>query len=167
MPRPLSSTVIEPSVLMTTLISVQNPASASSIELSTTSYTMWWRPRMPVLPIYIAGRSRTGVSPSSTVMWDASYVSFKENLRRRGKYGEIQDVFKGRTVHGAGFLIRHFRNLKKSCQRSVEFADVRFPDPQFPVDRKDEPVERCDHVPGVLFVHRARLVPDHFLAQQG
>jgi hypothetical protein len=34
-----------------------------------------------VLPIYMAGRSRTGVSPSRTVIWDASYVSVKENLR--------------------------------------------------------------------------------------
>jgi hypothetical protein len=31
----------------------------------------------------MAGRSRTGARPSSTVMWDASYVSFKENLRQR------------------------------------------------------------------------------------
>jgi len=36
-----------------------------------------------VLPIYIAGRSRTGVSPSRTVIWDASYGSVKKNLRKK------------------------------------------------------------------------------------
>ena len=41
MPRPLSTTEIELSVWMTTLMSSQCPASASSIALSTTSNTMW------------------------------------------------------------------------------------------------------------------------------
>jgi hypothetical protein len=40
MPRPLSSTEIELSVWIVTMISSQKPASASSTELSTTSNTM-------------------------------------------------------------------------------------------------------------------------------
>ena len=38
-PRPLSTTVTDPSIWMVTVIWVQNPARASSMELSTTSYT--------------------------------------------------------------------------------------------------------------------------------
>ena len=40
MPRPLSETVTEPSALRVTSIVSQWPASASSMALSTTSYTM-------------------------------------------------------------------------------------------------------------------------------
>ena len=40
MPRPLSRTVQEPSGLSVTVTSVAWPASASSMALSTTSYTM-------------------------------------------------------------------------------------------------------------------------------
>jgi hypothetical protein len=39
MPRPLSTTVTESSALIVRSIFVQYPANASSIELSTTSYT--------------------------------------------------------------------------------------------------------------------------------
>ncbi len=72
MPRPSSTTVTLPSVSIVTAISVQNPASASSTELSTTSYTRWCRPRVPTSPMYIAGRLRTASRPSSTWMLVAS-----------------------------------------------------------------------------------------------
>ena len=39
---------------------------ASSIELSTTSYTRWCRPFSPMSPMYIAGRLRTASKPSRT-----------------------------------------------------------------------------------------------------
>jgi hypothetical protein len=45
-------------------MSVQAPARTSSIELSTTSQTRWWRPRMSVDPMYIPGRFRTADRPS-------------------------------------------------------------------------------------------------------
>src|SRR5438270_6716332 len=60
---------------MVTFTSVQYPASASSTELSTTSYTRWCRPDSIVEPIYIAGRRRTASSPSSTLILLESYVS--------------------------------------------------------------------------------------------
>jgi len=41
--------------------------------LSTTSYTRWWRPRGPVLPMYMLGRLRTPSSPLSTWIWLESY----------------------------------------------------------------------------------------------
>ena len=47
------------------------PASASSTELSPTSYTRWWRPISPLEPMYIAGRRRTASMPSSTFMSSA------------------------------------------------------------------------------------------------
>src|SRR5881397_3641791 len=61
MPRPSSTTVIALSWWIVTAILVENPASASSTELSTTSYTRWCSPRADTDPMYIAGRRRTGV----------------------------------------------------------------------------------------------------------
>uniref|UniRef100_A0A6J7NUM3 Unannotated protein n=1 Tax=freshwater metagenome TaxID=449393 RepID=A0A6J7NUM3_9ZZZZ len=52
---------------------VQNPAIASSTELSTTSQMRWCRPARPVDPMYIPGRFRTGSRPSRTWMALASY----------------------------------------------------------------------------------------------
>src|SRR6202034_1881891 len=49
------------------------PASASSTELSTTSWTRWCSPRSPVEPMYIPGRLRTASRPSKTVIERASY----------------------------------------------------------------------------------------------
>ncbi|MNC98880.1 hypothetical protein D3C83_169760 [compost metagenome] len=51
------------------MISLQNPASASSIALSTTSNTMWCNP-VPSLvsPMYMPGRLRTASRPLSTLM---------------------------------------------------------------------------------------------------
>ena len=69
MPRPLSTTEIELSVWMTTLMSLQWPASASSIALSTTSKTMWCRPvPSDVSPMYIPGRLRTASRPFRILM---------------------------------------------------------------------------------------------------
>src|SRR3954452_18730232 len=68
MPRPLSSTRTPPSASRVTLTVSQKPASASSTPLSTTSHTMWCRPRSPVDPMYMPGRLRTASRPSSTVM---------------------------------------------------------------------------------------------------
>jgi hypothetical protein len=65
MPRPLSITETELSVWMVTTMSSQKPASASSIELSTTSNTRWCRPvPSDVSPMYMPGRLRTASSPS-------------------------------------------------------------------------------------------------------
>ena len=67
-PRPLSSTVAEPSFSSVTIISEQYPAKCSSTELSTISYIKWFNPLVPTLPIYIPGLFLTGSSPSSTEM---------------------------------------------------------------------------------------------------
>ena len=72
-PRPLSTTVmISPSEIFT-VISSQYPASASSMALSTISYTRWCSPLSEVEPIYMPGRLRTASSPSSTWISDAPY----------------------------------------------------------------------------------------------
>ena len=68
MPRPLSSTRTPPSASRVTRTVSQCPASASSTELSTTSHTMWCRPRSPVEPMYMPGRLRTASRPSRTVI---------------------------------------------------------------------------------------------------
>mmetsp|Transcript_21966 Transcript_21966/g.54303 ORF Transcript_21966/g.54303 Transcript_21966/m.54303 type:complete len:268 (-) Transcript_21966:13-816(-) len=70
-PRPLSTTAMRPSLRILISIAEQNPASASSTALSTTSHTRWCSPRGPVDPMYIPGRLRTGSSPSRTVMESA------------------------------------------------------------------------------------------------
>ena len=63
-PRPLSSTVTELSLWTTTPIAEQKSASASSIELSTTSNTTWWRPR-PVIGVTDVhpGAGTNGIEP--------------------------------------------------------------------------------------------------------
>ena len=63
-PRPLSSTVMELFSLISTDIKSQCPARASSMELSTTSYTKWCNPLTPTSPIYMDGRIRTCSMPS-------------------------------------------------------------------------------------------------------
>src|SRR5688572_19148113 len=74
MPRPLSTTEIELSVWITTLMSSQWPASASSIALSTTSNTMWCRPEpSEVSPMYMPGRLRTASRPLRILMLLESY----------------------------------------------------------------------------------------------
>ena len=73
MPRPLSVTEIELSAWMVMTMSSQWPARASSMELSTTSNTMWCRPvPSEVSPMYMPGRLRTASSPSSCWMLDSS-----------------------------------------------------------------------------------------------
>src|SRR5215210_9202025 len=74
-PEPLSDTVTELSGCSVISMRSARPASASSTELSTTSYTRWWSPRAPVEPMYMPGRSRTGSRPSRTVMSLAVYVA--------------------------------------------------------------------------------------------
>ncbi len=73
MPRPLSMTRTPPSARIVTSMKSAWPASASSTELSTTSWTMWCRPRSPVEPMYMPGRLRTASRPSRTVIALASY----------------------------------------------------------------------------------------------
>ena len=72
MPRPSSRTVTLLSACRMTVMRVQKPAMASSMELSTTSYTRWCRPRTSVEPMYMAGRLRTADNPSRMVMDEAS-----------------------------------------------------------------------------------------------
>ena len=66
MPRPLSSTVTDPSRPSVTSTRVAKPAMASSMPLSTISHSMWCSPRDPVEPMYMPGRILTASSPSST-----------------------------------------------------------------------------------------------------
>ena len=64
MPRPLSDTRMPLVSVITTEMVSQWPASASSMELSTTSYTKWCNPRTPTSPMYMEGRMRTCSMPS-------------------------------------------------------------------------------------------------------
>ena len=74
MPRPLSSTVTEPSGFSWMRMRSQWPASASSMALSDTSNTMWWRPEpSSVSPMYMPGRLRTASRPLRTLMLSAPY----------------------------------------------------------------------------------------------
>ena len=71
-PLPSSITVIELSSFIETSIFLQNPANASSILLSTISYTKWWSPLELVLPMYIPGLFLTASKPSKTWIWLSS-----------------------------------------------------------------------------------------------
>src|SRR5258706_11538095 len=69
MPRPLSETVTDSSAWMVTTMRSQWPARDSSIELSTTSNTMWCSPvPSSVSPMYIPGRFRTASRPFKTLI---------------------------------------------------------------------------------------------------
>ena len=69
MPRPLSVTVTDSSAWMVTTMRSQWPPRASSIELSTTSKTMWCRPvPSSVSPMYMPGRLRTASRPFNTLI---------------------------------------------------------------------------------------------------
>ena len=68
MPRPSSTTSTLPSAWSVTSIRVATLAIASSMLLSTTSQTSWCRPRSSVEPMYMLGRLRTALRPSSTWM---------------------------------------------------------------------------------------------------
>src|SRR5690606_20168652 len=155
-PLPLSSTAIEPSLLIVTAMRVQYPARASSIELSTTSYTRWWSPLASVLPIYMAGRSRTGCRPSSTVICDASYVSVN-HAPPREKCIEIPDRH---TKYWSFSLL-----MVQTARNSEEFAQFGVGDPKRWVNRNDQPVEDPDHLGGLFPVKGARLVPDDSFPQ--
>jgi len=72
-PLPLSLTVIELFSFMITSILSQCPAMASSIELSTTSYTRWWSPLELTSPMYMDGLMRTCSIPSKAWMLSAEY----------------------------------------------------------------------------------------------
>ncbi len=72
MPRPLSVTTRVPPSSSSTSMKLAWPATASSIELSITSAKRWWNAFSSVPPIYMPGRRRTGSSPSSTSIAEAS-----------------------------------------------------------------------------------------------
>jgi len=64
---PSSATIALPVARsISTSTRVACPACTSSTELSSTSHSRWWRPRVPVLPMYMPGRLRTGSRPSRT-----------------------------------------------------------------------------------------------------
>ena len=72
MPLPSSSTVIVLSVFTVTIIFLQCPARASSIELSKTSNTIWCKPEpSSVSPIYIPGLFLTASNPFKTFIESA------------------------------------------------------------------------------------------------
>src|SRR5262245_60240091 len=72
-PLPSSTTWQLPSGKSVTVMFLQRPAIASSIELSTTSYTRWWRPSADVFGMYMPGRFRTAERPSRILMCSSPY----------------------------------------------------------------------------------------------
>src|SRR5512138_96030 len=92
-PEPLSTMVTELSAWIETLISFARPAIASSTELSTTSYTRWWRPRSPTSPMYMCGRLRTASRPSSTLIASVPYSSAPFPLAGRRVFSAVSRGF--------------------------------------------------------------------------
>src|SRR4051812_16637876 len=79
MPRPSSSTLIEPSACIVTAIFVAWPPRASSAALSIIS---WMMCSGLSVRVYMPGRARTGSRPFRTLIDCSSY--FMGNLERRG-----------------------------------------------------------------------------------
>src|SRR5262245_18000719 len=87
MPRPSSSTRQLPSPKSVTVTFLQKPAIASSIELSTTSYTRWCRPSAEVCGMYRPGRFRTAERPSRILIASAPYSAAAGSLGRSALTG--------------------------------------------------------------------------------
>src|SRR5207237_4653767 len=121
MPRPLSRTETLPSTCTVSSILSQNPARCSSIELSTTSKTIWCKPRSSGSPMYIPGRFRTASSPSSLSIWAASYfwlvsmpVGRVAETDFTGKSSSVFGIEDGRATtdkYGSGNRTRHNKYL--------------------------------------------------------
>ena len=111
MPLPSSVTEQLPSARSAISMFLQRPASASSMELATTSSTRWCSPRAPVSPMYMAGRCAHGLD----VAEDAD-LSGVVALRRGGFFGW------GRR--------QNFRRSRLRFGRDVRFLRVRH---RFPV----------------------------------
>src|SRR5450759_2070459 len=146
MPRPLSTTVTDPSALMAMSIFVQYPARASSTELSTTSYTRWCRPFGPVDPMYMLGRLRTASSPSSTWMSLAEYELLGTPTPSCSRLGERTSMHGGHdmswfllhssTISRANRLRTPAQRLLRGPLRPVLRPDTLFPF-QMPRHRPD------------------------------
>src|SRR5438477_6429387 len=90
---------------MVTSIFEQKPARCSSIELSSTSNTMWCRPRSSGSPMYMPGRLRTASSPSNLSICAAPYFCVKSMLVVRsaatdfmGKSSSVLGIEDGRAT---------------------------------------------------------------------
>ncbi len=79
-PRPLSLIHIPPSFCIVICISLQKPASCSSMLLSRISQTRWCSPRGPVEPIYMPGRLRTASRPSNITISFPVYSLIKISI---------------------------------------------------------------------------------------
>src|SRR5690606_3012044 len=98
-------------------MSEQCPASASSMELSTTSNTMWCRPvPSSVSPMYIPGRLRTASRPLSTLILVESYalpvlLSSFSSVIIRFAYKKISALCLVIDVDVGMFHVEHLRVL--------------------------------------------------------
>src|SRR5438067_6831487 len=129
MPRPLSRTETLPSTCTVNSILSQNPARCSSIELSTTSKTMWCKPRSSGSPMYMPGRFRTASSPSSLSIWAASYfwlvsmpVGRADETDFTGKSSSVFGIEDGRATtdkYGSGKRACHNKYLVKVSLRQA------------------------------------------------
>src|SRR5262249_17436511 len=80
----------------------------SSTALSTISHTRWCRPRLSVPPMYMAGRRRTGSSPSRTVR---SRVVYFSEARRDGRALIVQSPIVRNSVSTLLVLALCYRGL--------------------------------------------------------
>src|SRR6266576_1808784 len=134
MPRPLSRTETEPSTCTVTSILSQNPARCSSIELSTTSKTMWCKPRSSGSPMYLPGRFLTASSPSSLSIWAASYFCVLAMPAGRtdetdftGKSSSVLGIEDGRATtdkYGSGKRACHNKYLVKILPRQAQGLEL-------------------------------------------
>ena len=117
MPRPSSSTVTEPSLLMTTEF-LAKPPIASSIELSTTSYTRWCRAAPELMsPMYMPGRSRR--CSRSVSCWKLSDRNrFNRVERRPGSVG-YRRTWQANAFLGYGYSVQ-------GCDFELHVADFLF-----------------------------------------
>ncbi len=111
-PLPSSVTVQLPSWWRITSMLLQCPARDSSTLLSTTSYTRWCNPSGPVDPMYIAGLFLTALSPLSTFISSAPYVSISSSFIFSSSFLSVFEVFALIFPFSVIRLINHlFMNL--------------------------------------------------------
>src|SRR5438105_2899320 len=120
-----SRTDAEPLEWMVSSMVLAWPASASSTELSTTSYTRWCSPSAPTPRMYMCGRLRTASSPSRTLMLSAEYspgAGTGDGARFSCAVSKISPLGSTRNYHPKGPGSKAKRPLHHSENRTFSGA---------------------------------------------
>src|SRR5436309_2114301 len=156
-PRPSSATVTDPSAFRVTWISLQKPAIASSIELSTTSWTRW-RSLLSLPPDPVAGILQDDADRREGV---ANSVRGREIFPLAGVLSECNDqveetFYEVRAPRGG---LEDAQHVSERPIRSSSVVEGAAPHTRFEglVHHASVLEDHCDGLPGVEVVRHRRI----------